>query len=395
MQAKPTWLLKPLVLVAIFIFSPMIASATPAAQVQNATGLLYINPTSLGSAAPGGLVTYQVKVHNMKLFTSWDVSVRTDQGGLNATGFSIVSNVLFLNYSLTFIELSHCINGSGIGCTITDGPGIVHSSVIFSASPRGRPSVDGLLFAITYTAGSNALSSVVIVGAALDDLGSPLDFSISNGIYGNGKLPVVDFSWSPDKPVQGDRVFFNASGSYDPNLGLSIVNYTWDFGDLSGIIVLGNPVMSHVFTEGLNVHLLAFGSFRVLFTVTDARGIFNSKIHSITITPRPSFTIKLSKASTFEILPGGLANFTMSVTSIFDFSGLVNLTATVGSTLRAPTAALSVSQIRLEPDITRYLTLYVYTTPTTLPSLYWITVSGTGLATSNSFTFIVAVTSHA
>jgi PKD domain len=395
MPAKPAWLVKPSVLVAIFIFSPMIASAALAPQVQNAASLLYISPASLGSVAPGGLVTYQVKVHNMKLFTSWDVSVRTDQRGLNATDFSIASNVLALNYSLTFIELSHCINGSGIGCTITDGPGIVHSAVIFSASPRGIPSIDGLLFTITYTTGSNALSSVVIVGAALEDLGSPLDFSISNGIYGNGKLPVVDFSWNPDKPVQGDRIIFNASGSYDLNLGLGIANYTWDFGDLSGIIVLGTPVTSHVFTEGLNLRLLAFGSFRVLLTVTDARGIFNSKIHSITITPRPSFSIKLSRASTFEVLPGGSANFTVSVTSIFDFSGLVNLTATVGSTLSAPTAALSVSQIRLEPDVTRYLTLYVYTTPTTLPSLYSITVSGIGLGTFDSFTFIFAVASHA
>ncbi len=393
MLANPAWLLKPLVLVAIFLFSPATANAALSAQVQNAAGLLYVSPASIGSIVPGGLVTYQVKVHNMKLFTSWDVSVRADQGGLNPVGFSIVPDVLALNYSLTLVELVHCINGSGIGCTITDGPGIAHSLVISTAAPRGTPSVDGLLFTITYTAGSHA-SAVVIVGAVLGDLDSPLDFTIRNGIYGNGQLPVVDFSWSPEKPVQGDRVVFNASGSYDPNPGLGIANYTWDFGDLSPITAIGNPVASHVFTEGSNTRLLAFGSFRVLLTVTDALGIFNSEIHSITITPRPSFNIQLSKANTFEMPPGGSTNFTMSVASTFDFLGIVNMTATVGSTVNAPTAALSVSTIRLEPDITRYLTLYVYTTPTTLPSLYWITVSGAGLGTSNSFTFIVVVVSH-
>jgi hypothetical protein len=41
--------------------------------------------------------------------------------------------------------------------------------------------------------------------------------------------PFAEFTFSPSEPISGETVYFNASGSYDPD-GF-IQDYTWDFGD--------------------------------------------------------------------------------------------------------------------------------------------------------------------
>jgi len=71
--------------------------------------------------------------------------------------------------------------------------------------------------------------------------------------------PVAAASVNDDSPFPGDRVVFNASGSYD--LHDEITSYEWDFGD--GITATGVSV-EHTFIQG--------GYYVVKLTVTDTSG---------------------------------------------------------------------------------------------------------------------------
>jgi PKD repeat protein len=73
--------------------------------------------------------------------------------------------------------------------------------------------------------------------------------------------PVAIFTYSPDFPIVGEVVTFNASDSYDPN-GY-VVNYTWDFGD-GNITTLTDPIITHTYT--------ITGNYTVTLTVTDNDG---------------------------------------------------------------------------------------------------------------------------
>ena len=71
--------------------------------------------------------------------------------------------------------------------------------------------------------------------------------------------PVASFTVSPSPTYVGDTVFFDGSGSYDPDG--SITSYDWDFGD--GTTATGASV-SHVFPSN--------GTYSVVLTVTDNEG---------------------------------------------------------------------------------------------------------------------------
>ena len=73
------------------------------------------------------------------------------------------------------------------------------------------------------------------------------------------KLPIVSFTWSPEKPATGDGMTFDASGSFDADG--QIVAYEWDLGDgysASGMIV------NHTYKTG--------GDYPVSLTVRDNDG---------------------------------------------------------------------------------------------------------------------------
>ncbi|MDF2956228.1 MAG: PKD repeat domain protein [Candidatus Alkanophagales archaeon MCA70_species_2] len=92
--------------------------------------------------------------------------------------------------------------------------------------------------------------------------------------YAPNKPPVANFTYSPENPVVGQAVTFDASESYDPEG--SIVSYEWDFGD--GTTASG-MVVTHAYS--------AAGSYTVTLTVTDDAGAKNSTSRLITVLPPP------------------------------------------------------------------------------------------------------------
>jgi len=97
--------------------------------------------------------------------------------------------------------------------------------------------------------------------------------------------PVASFTYSPENPVVGQAVAFNASESYDPD-GY-IVSYEWDFGD-------GN--VTNTTEEKINHSYSEAGSYEVTLTVTDDKGAKNSTTKMITVMPaKPSVSISTDK----------------------------------------------------------------------------------------------------
>jgi hypothetical protein len=88
-------------------------------------------------------------------FDAFDVSVRADRAAISPQSISIGSLL-----PSPFV-VANCVNGSGTGCSINDGSGVAH---LAAASGTGAPTTvsRGVLFTITWKAGSAAGSPIVI-----------------------------------------------------------------------------------------------------------------------------------------------------------------------------------------------------------------------------------------
>jgi len=88
----------------------------------------------------------------------------------------------------------------------------------------------------------------------------PLMKPFENYIVEN-KPPVVAFTCSPESPVAGETITFNALQSYD--IDGYIVAYEWDFGD-GGVEITAFPAITHSYNQA--------GSYTVKLTITDNDG---------------------------------------------------------------------------------------------------------------------------
>ncbi len=87
--------------------------------------------------------------------------------------------------------------------------------------------------------------------------------------------PVANFTHSPEYPVAGETVTFNASGSTDSDG--NITRYGWDFGD-GNIITTSEKIAMHPYTSK--------GDYNVNLTVVDDYGAEHSVNRTVTVTAR-------------------------------------------------------------------------------------------------------------
>jgi hypothetical protein len=87
---------------------------------------------------------------------------------------------------------------------------------------------------------------------------------------GVNQPPVADFGYSPEKPVVGQMVTFDASRSYDPDG--DIVSYVWDFGDETAGTGM---TIDHVYSQP--------SSYEVSLTVMDRENSEDTLIKQIEV----------------------------------------------------------------------------------------------------------------
>jgi hypothetical protein len=318
------------------------------------TGLLYINPPSTPQQS-GGTFSVQVKVANMPPFNGWDIAVATGDpktSPISPVSISVAGNLFKANFSSTTDELINCVNGSGMGCVSgEDGPGIIHSALVIEGPlPMSTPS-SGLLFTITYSAGT--IPAGKTVGAAItifDDLifngtPTPVAHSTQDGKYGTPP-PTPDFTISAtpgsNSVVQGNQVTYSAtlmgssgfagtvtlSASFAP----SVANGPTAMFDMNNPITLSASTTSG--TSMLTVSTTAstpVGTYDLTVTGTNTGG---SPAHSTSVlldviaVTGPDYTI--STKPTIPTAQAGYATFTtMNLTSMNGFVGDVSLTSVV------------------------------------------------------------------
>jgi len=107
---------------------------------------------------------------------------------------------------------------------------------------------------VTHSYASSGNYSVTLTVYDDEDLSS----SVTKIIVVLNAHPVASFDHSPEVPLKGETVTFNASSSYDPD-GF-IISYVWDFGD-GTTSVSDNPIVYHTYQQE--------GNYTVTLTVID------------------------------------------------------------------------------------------------------------------------------
>ena len=89
--------------------------------------------------------------------------------------------------------------------------------------------------------------------------------------------PTANFTYSPDTPLVGETVTFDASES-EPNGG-TIVSYNWDFGDNSAPVNTTSPTTTHAYES--------VGNYTITLTVVDSEGLADTVSGSIIVINYP------------------------------------------------------------------------------------------------------------
>lgn len=110
------------------------------------------------------------------------------------------------------------------------------------------------------------------------------------------KVPRASFTYSPENPLVGEEITFDASSSHDSDG--AIVSYEWNFGDTNSA---SGQVVTHAYAKR--------GEYSVTLTVTDNDGLegFLSKTIIIGTVPVASFTY-----SPVKPMVGGIISFDAS-----------------------------------------------------------------------------------
>jgi PKD repeat protein len=258
----------------------------------SAVSRIYISPVSICCSmgtpvAAGNSVTFNVMLDLAagQAFNGFDVRINYTNPYSN--GPSGTMRVLNLNYSNN-VFTSHnppapdaeCVDGVGVlsngkGCAPDDSPspGQIHfAEGIIGPSVQG-PLSAALLFSINFGVMGLGTSQIYFDRW---NLVNPQNFNpvfvplvTYSGIFGNTGL-VAFFNYSPSDPtvsvsiLPGQPTLFDASASVDAvNSSLTPSNYSWNFGDGSGLADTASPTITHTFSLP--------GNYSVQLVVTDAR----------------------------------------------------------------------------------------------------------------------------
>jgi PKD repeat protein len=128
---------------------------------------------------------------------------------------------------------------------------------------------------VTYTFHVAGLYPVTLTVTDNKGRSSYLTQSVRVGQVTN-RPPVANFTFSPTEPRPSERVFFDASMSYDPDPGDYITRYEWDFNS-DGFIDAHGRQVTYIFHRP--------GLYHVTLKVTDRRTASDSITKTVSVQP--------------------------------------------------------------------------------------------------------------
>lgn len=247
---------------------------TPNAQAGGAP-VLYVAPLQTKTNSTSFSVDLRLNLTTTDTISNWEISLNYNSQVLTATGITLGN--LFPPGSV--FEPIHCIDGGGTGCGAFDGPGVVHSAVLFRGGNVSGSFYNQTLFSVQFSpTGSPYGSSLLHIFN--DSLGSPGRSYISpypilhlseDGIFANHGIAAFFNVAGPAVLLVHQPVYFDASGSFSVN-GASIALYSWSFGDGSS----GSGVnLVHTYSST--------GEYVVVLNVTRSDGMVGSIRKTVSI----------------------------------------------------------------------------------------------------------------
>jgi len=201
--------------------------------------------------------------------------------GTNGTG--VIINHSYLDDGVYTVTLTVTDNRDAIGrasadknvlnrlpvAIFTESAETVYTGTSISFDASLSYDSDGVIISYHWDFGDGSNATGVLVDHAYVDDGNysvTLTVTDDDGAISStsstkivlNRDPVASFTYSPEFPIAGEMVTFNASASYD--LDGYIVNYTWNFGD-GNITVSTSPVIIHAYAME--------GNYTVTLTVID------------------------------------------------------------------------------------------------------------------------------
>src|SRR2546422_821820 len=316
-------------------------------------------------------------------------------GGTNNTAFNLikVQVTTVAGTNVTFLESFYLLDGT----TVTQS---------FSADVRTIAGSGFLLTAANLTAGEplfldspvtiNATIASIFVGAirqaSLLSFSSPFVGAVLTGEWDQNTglllelnetisgmrfdIRMVDTNiWTPTRDVPpipafapststnippGSTVNFNASRSYDPDAGDSIISYDWNFGDGQSATTTV-PATSHIYT--------ANGTYTVTLTVTDTHAVSQSSFLTVRVGLIHDLAITQVTVSNSTAVVGQIVHIQVLVTNLGDFNDIANVTVTSGGFTLAPSQSFF-----LFPGSTFFLN-FDWNTTSFAPGVYPITAT--------------------
>jgi len=247
---------------------------------------------------------------------------------------------------------------------------------------------NGRLFSVTFNVIDTGATSLHIEQAANGRLqflvvgpppnfGNFPDLQVVDAYFRNkpGIPPVAKFSFTPNAPVLGDTVSFDATQSYDPDnatlLGRGIRNYLWVFGDNSPPS-LGSQVF-HVFSFTPTVP--AAGTFEVRLVIIDTDDGIPVQQSTIVHILQPAVHDAAASISLDRIQINASTPIQITVTVYNRGNRDENITLNVSFDYRGQTPIANPPQFLLPQNSSPRSFTFTLQTTNLPPSLYTITAS--------------------
>jgi len=182
---------------------------------------------------------------------------------------------------------------------------IVNEPVLFDASDSYDP--DGTIVSYVWDFGDGNITtigeSVIIhkyIAAETYDVTLIVIDNDANTASSSASMyiadyPIAYFTYSPETPICGESVTFNATLS-TPNRGY-IVSYVWDFDDATPIVIESDPMTDKVYTHP--------GTYNVTLTVIDSEGLNDTAYKTVRVAigrPKANFSYSPSYPIVNEIV---------------------------------------------------------------------------------------------